>query len=281
MSCRGQGEKGVQRWGHPERGTKERPRDEERTGQSVKAGDCVHSRLGSWVPGGTVLQRLPCQHTGRSCPPSQGKRLCCPGPQPGPPSPAGRQRLPGDWNQLRVGPQGSQAPGFPPRGHLGGVMPQQLILGTSAAPHPSCIPQAENRGGGPAFEPHARQCLCSLLAALHRWTRGVTLGSDPAGLADSATVSSSFTEQWFFEHTARGHSLAGTGWLEACGLTVSRQMTDKAQDSSPSPGGGGALTPSDPSAGGPLGMEGSQGERGSAPSFGSGGLVSLRVLAWR
>lgn len=214
---------------------------------------------GRRVPGGAVLQRLPCQHTGQSCPPSQGKRLCCPGPWPGSPSPAGKQRLPGDWNGLSGAP-GKPGPRVPPKGPPGGVMPQQLILGTSAAPHPSCVPQAETglkglRTGEVALSSSHTPGNASA-ACWRPCTAGPgksRLGLILLGWLTRQWVSSSFMEQWFFERTARGHSLAETGWLEACGLTVSRQMTDKVQDSSPSPGGDGPLPPSGPSAGGPWG----------------------------
>lgn len=129
-------------------------------------------------------------------------------------------------------------------------MPQQLILGTSAAPHPSCIPQAETglkglRTGEVALSSSHTPGNASAAYWLP-CTAGA--GESPLGLTllgwlTWQRVSSSFREQWFFEHTARGHSLAGTGWLEPCGLTVTRQLADKAQDSSPSPGGGGAPTP--------------------------------------
>lgn len=80
-------------------------------------------------------------------------------------------------------------------------------------------------------------------------------GESPSGLTLSGrALPFSIMEQWFFEHRARGRSLAdrlaGGLWL-ACDLTVSRQTTDKARGSSPCPQGGGAPTPPDHS-----GMEG-------------------------
>lgn len=75
-------------------------------------------------------------------------------------------------------------------------------------------------------------------------------------------------EQWRFQAT----HWQGQAWLEACGLAVSRQMTDK-QNSKETPGsspkGGGVPPPTSPDSwdAGPLGDGGPPGKAGLIPSF--------------
>lgn len=62
--------------------------------------------------------------------------------------------------------------------------------------------------------------------------------------------------------------------MPACGLTASRQMTDKAQDGSSSPRGDGAPITPDPSAGGTLGTAGRPARGGSAGLRLAGGALT-------